>query len=539
MADLVLVNGKIHTMDGALPRATAVAIRGDRVLCVGEDKEVGELAKSGGRTVDLKGKCVVPGLIDAHLHFESFSLGMRRIDAETGSVEELLERVRKRVAEEEKGSWILGFGWNQNVWGGAFPTKEMLDEVAPEHPVFLRAKSGHAGWANAAAMRIAGVDRATGDTDGGALVRDGEGEPTGIFLEEAQGLIGAHIPEPSLEEAVAAMREGQERALAQGLTGVHDLDGARALKGWQMLRERGEMRLRVCKSVPGGLLEEALAVGIRSGLGDEWLRIGGVKLFADGALGPRTAWMIEPYEGEAEERGIATVEMEALGEMVRRASAGGLASFVHAIGDRANREVLDIFATVREEERARGEGDLRHRIEHAQLLHADDWDRLTQLGVIGSMQPIHATSDMEIVDRHWGERGRGAYHFRTLLERGTALAFGSDCPVEGLAPLVGVHAAVTRRRADGTPGEEGWYPEQRLSVEEGVRGFTLGAAFASGEEEIKGSLTRGKLADLVVLDRDIFEIPPMEILEARVEGTMLGGEWAFAEEGFDADQDCR
>jgi len=532
LADLILVNGKIYTMDGELPRATAVAIRGERVLCVGRDEEVKGLLRSGGRTVNLKGKCVLPGLIDAHLHFESFSLGMRRIDAETESVEELLERVRERVAELETGSWILGFGWNQNVWGGVFPTKEMLDGVAPEHPVFLRAKSGHAGWANAAAMRIAGVDRSTEDMDGGALVRDGEGEPTGIFLEDAQGLIGAHIPEPSQEEAVAAMEEGQERALEQGLAGVHDLDGARALKGWQILRERGEMRLRVCKSVPGQLLEQALAVGIRSGLGDEWLRIGGVKLFADGALGPRTAWMIEPYEGE-EERGIATADMEELRGMVRRASAGGLASFVHAVGDRANREILDIFAAVRKEERARGEGHLRHRIEHAQLLHADDWSRLAELKVIGSMQPIHATSDMEIVDRHWGDRGEGAYHFRTLLERGTALAFGSDCPVERIAPLVGIHAAVTRRRTDGMPGEEGWYPEQRLSVEEAVHGFTLGAAFASGEEKVKGSLTRGKLADLVVLDRDIFAIPPMEILEARVEGTMLGGEWGFAGEGFD------
>jgi predicted amidohydrolase YtcJ len=532
LADLVLVNGKIHTMDRELPQATAVAVRGDRVLCVGCDDEVEGLLRSGGKAIDLKGQCVVPGMIDAHLHFESFSLGMRRIDAETGSVEELLERVGKRVAEQEKESWILGFGWNQHAWGGAFPTKEMLDGVAPEHPVFLRAKSGHAGWANSAAMRIAGVDRSTGDMDGGALVRDGEGEPTGIFLEDAQGLIGAHIPEPSLEEAVAAMREGQERALAQGLTGVHDLDGARALKSWQILRERGEIRLRVCKSVPGALLEQALAVGIRSGLGDEWLRIGGVKLFADGALGPRTAWMIEPYEGEAEERGIATADMEEMGDMVRRASMGGLASFVHAIGDRANREVLDIFAAVREEECAQEEGHLRHRIEHAQLLQADDWGRLAGLGVIGSMQPIHATSDMEIVDRYWGERGRGAYHFRTLLERGTALAFGSDCPVERMAPLVGIHAAVTRRRADGTPGEEGWYPEQRLSVEEAVRGFTLGAAFASGEEGIKGSLSPGKLADLVVLDRDIFAISPMDILEAQVEGTMIGGKWGFGGEGF-------
>ena len=533
-ADLVLYNGVLYTMDRERPSATALAVRGDRILAVGDDEEMKGLLKSGGKGVDLKGRCVIPGLIDCHHHFESYSLGMRRIDAETDSVEELLERVIERASCQEKGSWIRGFGWNQNAWGGEFPTGEMLDRVAPDHPVFLTAKSGHAGWANSRAMREAGVDRNTEDTAGGEILRDERGEPSGIFLQGAQSLISRILPEPSVEEVVEAMREGQEKAFAQGLTGVHDLDGTRALKVWQILRELGQMRMRVCKSVPAGSLDEALALGIRSGLGDERLRIGGVKFFADGALGPRTAWMLEPYEEEADNRGIAVASKEELGEQVKRASAGGLAALVHAIGDRANREVLDVLEETRAEEERRGTVHLRHRIEHVQVLHPDDWGRLAQGRIIASMQPLHATSDMEMVDRFWGERGKGAYAFRTLLECGTALVFGSDCPVETNDPLAGIHAAVTRRRADGAPAAEGWYPEQRLSVEEAVCGYTQGAAFASGEEEQKGSLTPGKLADLVLLDQDIFRIEPMEILDVQIEATMIGGEWVFVGAGFDA-----
>ena len=536
-ADLVLYNGVIYTMDRKCPNATALAVRGDRILAVGDDESVKGLLKSGGKAVDLKGRCAIPGLIDCHHHFESYSLGMRRIDAETDTVEEVLERVTERAGSQQKGSWVLGFGWNQNAWGGAFPTKEMLDDAAPDHPVFLTAKSGHAGWANSRAMQKAQIDRTTEDIPGGEISRDKRGEPTGIFLEGAQGLISRIIPEPSVEEVVEAMRKGQEKAFAQGLTGVHDLDGTRALKVWQMLREMGEMRMRVCKSVPAGFLDEAIALGIRSGLGDERLRIGGVKFFVDGALGPRTAWMLEPYEGEPDNRGIAVVSKEELGEQVKRASAGGLAALVHAIGDRANRAVLDVLEATRAEEEKHGNVHLRHRIEHVQLLHPDDWGRLAQGRIIASMQPLHATSDMEIVDRFWGKRGKGAYAFRTLLECGTALAFGSDCPVETNDPLVGIHAAVTRRRADGTPAAEGWYPEQRLSVAEAVCAYTRGAAFASGEEEQKGSLASGKLADLVLFDQDILRIEPMGILDVQVEGTMIGGEWVFARAEFDAPLD--
>jgi predicted amidohydrolase YtcJ len=287
--------------------------------------------------------------------------------------------------------------------------------------------------------------------------------------------------------------------------------------------------MRILMQIPDENLDAAIQAGLQSGFGDERLRIGGVKAFADGALGARTAYMLEPFEGEPDNYGIAVTAGEDLRELVGKASRAGLAAFVHAIGDRANREVLDAV----EASRRAGEGlHLRHRIEHTQILHPDDIPRLAELGVIASMQPIHATQDMLLADSLWGERSAGGYAFRSLLDNGAALAFGSDSPVEDLNVMIGIHAAVTRRRADGSPGPEGWYPEQRLTVAEAVYAYTAGAAYASGEEAIKGTLTPGKLADLVVLSQDIFGIDPMEILETEVVATVLDGEVVYTREAL-------
>ena len=529
----LIANGNIYTMDPEQPRARWLAVAGERLAAVGHGSAAptGEGLSAG---CDLRGLCVIPGMVDCHLHFETLALKRRQLDPETETLAELLRRVAARAHQQPAGTWILGFGWNQNVWGTGFPDRHALDEVAPDHPVFLQAKSGHAGWANSLAMELAGVSVQSQSPAGGEIVRDAAGAATGIFLESAQSLVGAAIPEPSLGDAVAAMEAAQQEASAMGLTGVHDLDGSRALRAWQVLRGRGQLELRVYKSVPGSLLDEAIALGIRTGLGDERLRLGGVKLFADGALGPRTAWMLSPYEQEPGNRGMPLTDMDTLRERVLKASAAGLAVMVHAIGDRANREVLDILDQVRRRERERGPGvTLRHRIEHVQLLDPADRARLAPLQVIASMQPIHATSDMGIVERYWGARGDGAYAFRTLLDHGTHLAFGSDAPVETAAPLRGIHAAVTRRRADGAPGSGGWRSRERLDVTAALHGYTLGAAYASGEERDKGSLSVGKLADLVVLDRDIFQVAPMEIMETQVLATMVGGRWVHRSPDFD------
>jgi predicted amidohydrolase YtcJ len=523
MPDLILTNARIHTMDATQPTARSIAIRDNVILALGTDDAMRSLLPDAD-VIDLHDRCVIPGLIDAHLHAEWTALGLKNIDAETPTLEELLRRVEERVKITPQGEWIRGHGWNQNVWGGVFPKKDALDRVAPEHPVFLTAKSGHAAWGNSLALQMAGVTSSTPNPVGGEIVRDVSGEPTGIFFEDAMELVSKFIPEPSAQQVADAIREALPLFHRAGLTGIHDFDGARALQAWQILRERGELNFRVSKTIPATLQEHAIALGIRSGSGDDWLRINSVKSFADGALGPQTALMIDPYEGSTTNRGISTLDKEEMFENVRKASAVGLSSTIHAIGDKANHDVLDVFAMVRQEERI---PRLRHRIEHVQLLHPDDFNRLAQLNIIASMQPIHATSDMLMADRYWGKRSAGAYAWRTQLNAGARLAFGSDSPVESFNPFLGIHAAATRRRTDGSPQPDGWYPEQRLTVDEAVYGFTMGAAYASYEETRKGSLTPGKLADLIVLDRDIFSIDPMEIAETQVLATMIDGQFVW------------
>ena len=368
----------------------------------------------------------------------------------------------------------------------------------------------------------------TPDPEHGEIMRDDHGEPTGVFFEDAMELIDRKIPQVPMSELAAAMRDAIPHAHRAGLTSVHDFDGARALQAWQILKENEQLNLRVSKTIPVYLLDHAIALGLRSGFGDSWLRINSVKAFADGALGPRTALMIDPYEGEPENRGITVTDKEEMFENVRKASRAGLSSTIHAIGDKANHDVIDVYAAIRQDEAARGDSRLRHRIEHVQLLHPDDFNRLAQFNIIASMQPIHATSDMLIAEKYWGRgRSAGGYTWRTQLNAGAKLAFGSDAPIESFDPLLGIHAAVTRRRADGTPNAEGWFPDQKLSVQEAVHGFTLGAAYASYEEKTKGSLARGKLADLVVLDQDIFTIDPMEILNTKVLATMIDGKFEW------------
>lgn len=531
-ADLILYNGNIHTMDAARPRATAIAIAGGRILAVGRDDEIRPLAGRPDRRIDLQGRTVTPGFTDAHLHFLSYGIGLQEIElAGITSLEEALARVAERAAVTPPGQWLTGRGWDHTLWGsGDYPTRHDLDRVAPKHPVFLRRKCGHAGWANTAALELAGITADTPAPAGGAIERDpATGQPTGILKDAAMELMFRLFQEPSLEEATAAIKAAVPHAHRAGLVGVHTMEGAAAFRAFQALHASGELKLRVTMQIPEENLDAAIQVGLRSGFGDEWLRIGGVKIFSDGALGATTAYMLEPYEGEPDNYGLAMASAEHLEATIRKASRAGIAAFVHAIGDRANRMVLDAISASR---RADEGPTLRHRIEHAQIVHPQDVPRLAALGVIASMQPIHATQDMLIAEAHWGRRSAHAYAWRSLLDAGVTLAFGSDCPVETLNVMAGIHAAVTRRRADGSPGPDGWYGEQRLTVAEAVRAYTLGCAHASGEEAIKGSLAAGKVADLVVLSHDIFTIPAEEILKTEVVATMVGGELVYDQVGL-------
>lgn len=404
--------------------------------------------------------------------------------------------------------------------------------------MYLRRKCGHVGWANTLALHRAGITAETPDPPGGVIEREPAlasagmtGAPTGILKELAMELVESLFEEPPLSEALAAIRQAMANAHRLGLVGVHTMEGPAAYRAFQRLRSDGELKMRVLVQIPEQNLEAAIQIGLQSGFGDERLRIGGVKVFSDGALGARTAHMLAPFEGEPDNCGIAVADADHLREVIGQASRAGIASFAHAIGDRANREVLDAV------EASRSIGDhvgppLRHRIEHVQLLHPDDIPRLGLLGVIASMQPIHATQDMLLADALWGSRSRGAYAWRSLLQAGAVLAFGSDSPVEDLDVMKGIHAAITRRRADGSPGPDGWYPEQRLTVPEAVFAYTAGAAYASGEEALKGTLSPGKLADLAVLSQNIFAIDPAEVLHTEVVATMFDGEIVFGEENL-------
>ena len=490
-ADLVLLNGNFHTMDRQRPRASAAAIAGDRFLAAGSNEEMRALLAPGGRVVNLRGATVVPGFIDAHIHFLSYGLSLQEIDLSgVATLASALERVRRRAAETPAGQWLTGRGWDQSVWeGGAFPAAAQLDAVAPQHPVFLARKCGHAAWVNSRALALMGILAGTADPDGGEIVRDGVGRPSGILLERAMGPANCLLTEPSPHAAIAAVREAQKVVNRMGIVGVHTKEAAASLRAFQQLRAGGELTLRAVAQIPVDELDSAIRLGLRTGLGDQFLRIGGVKVFSDGALGPRTAWMLAPYEGEPDNLGIAVTGAGEMADIVARAVQAGLAVVTHAIGDRANRMVLDALET----SRRAGQGlHLRHRIEHAQLLHPDDIDRFAQLDIIASVQPIHATQDMRIADTYWGARSRYAYAFRSLWDSGARLAFGSDAPVETPDVIQGIHAAVTRMRADGSPGRDGWYAEERLTVPEAVFAYTMGAGLRRRHRDEPGQHHAGQ-----------------------------------------------
>ena len=484
----ILFNARIHTLDRQMPLASAIAVDHGRIAAVGGEELVESFVLAPRE--DMAGRVILPGLIDAHLHLKAYALSLDKADCEAATLAECLERVRRRAIAEAPGQWLLGHGWNQNTWGG-WPTAADLDRVAPDNPVYLTAKSLHASWANSRALQLAGIGRTTPDPAGGRIQRDATGMPTGILLESAAELVSARIPDPEISALADAIEKAQHVLWSYGLTGVHDFDRRDCFMALQQLRRRRDLRLRVNKSIPLELLDAARELGLGAGFGDEWLWIGSVKVFMDGALGPRTAAMFQPYEGEPENRGILNQDAEQLYEIGRRAAEVGLGMSVHAIGDRANHEVLDAYDHLRRHESERGLPHLRHRIEHVQLLHAEDSERLAALDVIASMQPLHATSDMLMADQYWGARTAMAYAWKTQLDAGAHLAFGSDAPVESPNPFLGIHAAVTRRRADGSPGPDGWHPEQRLDLQAAIEGYTSGAAYAAHHGGSPGAARAG------------------------------------------------
>lgn len=525
-ADHLLVEGRIYTQVSPPTLVGGLAIRDGRVVGTGAREQLEPLRGARTEVVHLDGRTVLPGLTDAHLHLEQYTRSLQRINCETEDIEACLERIASQAADTPEGTWIEGHGWDQNRWG-RWPTAEVLDRVSPSHPVYLTARSLHAGAANSIALRAAGIGPRSEDPDNGAFQRTDDGGLTGVLFEGAMELVSEAIPAPTERELASQIEQAQDSLWQLGLTGVHDFDGRSCFAALQRLRAQGRLGLRTLKHLRREQLDAALAAGLRSGFGDDMLRLGNLKIFADGALGPRTAAMLRPYDDEPDNHGMLLLDEEQILEISLRAARGGWPMTIHAIGDRANHHTLNALRSLREISQREDLPWRHHRIEHVQLLHPDDVNRPAELQVYASMQPIHATSDRAMADAGWGKRVRHAYAWRELQESGAVLLFGSDAPVESPNPFWGLHAAVTRLPPGGDQDQKPWTPEQRINLESAVAAYTVGPARASGRSDRLGHLLAGAHADLIVLQKDLFDLPPGTLASTLPVGTMVDGDWRF------------
>jgi predicted amidohydrolase YtcJ len=539
--DLIIFNARIHTVNPAQPWAEAIAIRKHRIVAVGDSAAVCALAQPGTRQIDAGGGLVLPGMCDAHIHFHWWSLSLRELNlAQTRSRGEFLAMIAARSRQSGPTDWITGGGWNESWWGEvAFPTAAELDAVTgAEQPTLLHRSDMHSSVANSAALRLAGIGAQTPNPSGGAIDRDAQGRPTGILREMAAWMVREHLPGVSEEVRDRALLAGMATLHRLGITALHsqrvkdDNDGMLEYRSLLRLRAADRLRLRINANVAAHHLGHVAALGLRSGFGDDLLRLGHVKFFIDGSLGTRTAWMLAPFTQQAPDEpansGLVVTSPAELAVGFRQAMELGFPVSVHAIGDRANRVVLDIFEELADAGLVTA---TPNRIEHVQTIDLSDLPRLGKLGITASVQPLHAPDDMDTADRYLGERGAGTYAFRSLLDSGALLALGSDAPVADPNPFLGIHSAVYRQRTERMPAPA-WHAEQSISVAEAVYGYTMGAARAAGWEKAIGSLEVGKYADLVLLDRDLFAIEATgrrttEIAETQVRMTIFGGEVVF------------
>jgi predicted amidohydrolase YtcJ len=525
-ASLVLVNGKVWTVNSGQPRAEAVACQGSRIVAVGSNDEIRRWIGSATQVIDAAGKLVLPGFNDAHVHFLDGGQSVESVALRDAKSEaEFRQRIADFATRQPAGRWITGGEWDHENWTPArLPSRQLIDGVSAGHPVFVERLDGHMALANTQALGLAGITRHSPDPPGGTIVRDASGEPTGVLKDAAMGSVLRAIPTPSPEQMSEAVRAAMHYAAENGVTSVQDMSAGRdVVRVYQALFEQGELTVRISGHQPLASWERLAAVGLRAGFGSEKLQIGALKGFADGSLGSMTALFFEPYLDAPDTRGLANEEMIPEGKMrshILGADRAGLQIAVHAIGDRANHIILSMY---QEAERRNGDRDRRFRIEHAQHLRLEDIPLFGRLHVIASMQPYHCIDDGRWAEKRIGpERAKTTYAFRSLLDSGAVLAFGSDWPVAPMAPLMGIYGATTRRTLDGRH-PEGWVPEQKITVAEAIRAYTMGSAYASFDEKLKGSIQPGKLADLIVLSEDILTIPPTEIQSARVETTIFDG----------------
>lgn len=520
-ADLAVVNARVWTGDPERAWADAVAVRGETIEAVGSEAEIRQLIGDRTEVIDAGGGLVTPGFIDTHVHFQVGGFQLSSVQLrDAATPETFTARIRDFAAGLEPGVWITGGDWDHTLWGGELPTRDWIDSVTPDNPVWVNRLDGHMALANSLAIELAGVSRDTAEIEGGAIARRTDGEPAGVLKDNAMALIDRVVPSPDKALVDRALEAAMRHVAAQGVTSVHDMAMGWELEMYERARATGRMATRVYAAVPLASWERLRDLVEERGTGDEWFRFGLLKGFVDGSLGSHTAAFHKPFTDAPEDTGLLVNSPEELYDWISGADRAQLQVAVHAIGDRAIELLLDTFERVGRENGAR---DRRFRMEHAQHIAPADVPRFAALGVIASMQPFHAIDDGRWAESVIGpERIRTTYAFRSLIDSGAAVAFGSDWTVAPATPLEGIYAAVTRRTLDGeNPG--GWVPEQKITVEQALYAYTVEGARASFEEEIKGSLEAGKLADLIVIDRDLTAVPPTEIRDASVVLTVVGG----------------
>lgn len=520
-ADVVVVNGNVRTMDAKRTVVNSIAVSGGRIIALGSNAAAKSLIGPSTKVIDAKGRTIIPGFNDAHVHFMETGSQLSSVDLrDAKSPEEFVRRIKDFAAKVPKGRWILGGKWDHENWTpNALPTRQMIDSVTPDNPVFIDRLDGHMALANSLALKLAGVTKETKEVDGGVIVRDAAGEPTGVLKDEAMGYVNKVLPSPSFEERLESAQAATDHAASLGVTSVTDVSAGSDIGVYQELLRRGTLKTRVYGCSTLGDYKRWQQTGVHFAFGDPMLRVGCLKGYADGSLGSTTAWFFEPYLDDPKSTGLAmdvqTAEKDAIA-----ADKEGLQIHIHAIGDRANAEILNIYEKL---EQANGKRDRRPSIEHAQHIRQEDIKRFGALGVVASMQPFHVIDDGRWAWKRLDEkRLKGTYAFRSLLDSGAVLAFGSDSPVAPLNPLFGVYAAVTRRTLDDK-NPNGWIPEQKISVDETVRAFTYGSAYGEFQDHIKGTLEPGKVADFIILSDDLFTVDPVRIRDVKVVMTVVDG----------------